>query len=104
MKIHCCTQMANVCQLNCDQHNDAFECPDVLISYNEKFDEYGIIIRDGGSALSMIYYCPYCGAKLPSSKRDLWFSTLEKMGFYDPVDQSIPDEYKSSEWYKEFNL
>ena len=55
--------------LNCGDHKDEYSCPDVLIDYSEKFDEYGLIIHDGGTSSVEISYCPFCGAKLPESKR-----------------------------------
>jgi len=97
---HCCDQMKYASTLDCDQHQDEFSCPDVLILYLEKFDEYGIIIRDGGCSFSMINYCPWCGVNLPESKRDLWFDTLEKLGFDDPTEQDIPEEFNTGKWYQ----
>lgn len=97
---HCCETMSAKIELQCDMHSDQFSCPDVLISYLEKFDEYGIIIHDGGSAVAGIKFCPWCGTKLPESKRDRWFSELEAMGFDDPSEQDIPEKYCSSKWYK----
>lgn len=41
-----------------------------------------------------------CGAKLPESKRDLWFDTLENLGFDDPIEQEIPEEFKTNKWYR----
>jgi len=101
MKMHCCESMMAVSSLSCDQHKNEFECPDVLVSYNEKFDEYGLIIRDGGTAISLIKYCPYCGSSLPCSKRDLWFDALEKLGFDNPTEQNIPEEFLSGKWHHE---
>jgi hypothetical protein len=101
MKKHCCETMCSVSKLSCEQHSNEFDCPDVLVSYNEKFDEYGLIIRDGGAAVSHINYCPYCGFSLPESKRDLWFDTLESMGFDDPGEQDIPKQFLSGSWYNE---
>jgi hypothetical protein len=37
---------------------------------------------------------------LPDSKRDLWFATLEEMGFDDPYEQDIPKEFETDEWLK----
>ncbi len=54
----------------CDEHADPFDCPDALIYYSEKINEHGIIIHDGGTAYSVIQHCPWCGTKLPESKRD----------------------------------
>ncbi|YCA17088.1 hypothetical protein M1D72_05965 [Vibrio sp. AK197] len=48
----------------------------------------------------MINYCPWCGVKLPESKRDLWFDTLEKLGFDDPTEQDIPEEFNTGKWYQ----
>ena len=86
--------------LNCAHHKDIYLCPDVLISYIPKFDEYGIIIHDGGSAVRIINFCPWCGCKLPDSKRDDWFDTLEKLGFDNPSEQKIPEEFNDATWYQ----
>ena len=85
----------------CKVHRDEFDCPDSLISYTPKFGEYGLIIHDGGTGSIGIGYCPWCGGKLPESKRDLWFDTLEQLGFDSPSEQAIPTEFESSEWYEE---
>lgn len=71
------------------------------ISYFEKFDEYGIIIDDGTDSHIIISYCPWCGSKLPGSKRDEWFDQIESLGYEDPSDERIPLKYKTSAWYKE---
>jgi hypothetical protein len=63
------------------------------------FDEYGIFIHDGGSSLTLINFCPWCGSKLPESKRDRWVEELEKLGFTDPfLRDDIPEEFKTDEW------
>lgn len=103
MKKHCCEVMDSITTLDCEQH-DIYTCPDVLIIYIDKYDEYGISIKDGGPSISLINYCPYCGSKLPGSKRDLWFDTLEDLGFDDPGEQNIPKEFHTSEWYQKKNL
>jgi len=97
---HCCSKMEESLTLKCNLHTTKFSCPDVLISYSEIFDEYGLIIHDGGSSMLNIQYCPFCGMQLPESKRDLWFDTLESMGFDDPTEQNIPKIFKSGAWYK----
>ena len=84
----------------CDKHSDPFSCPDYVINYNEKFDEYGLIIHDGGNSSYSINFCPFCGFKLPESKRDRWFDELESLGFDDPIEnQNVPSKYRSGEWY-----
>lgn len=86
--------------LDCDLHHDKYDCPDVLISYIDKFDEYGIIIHDGGTSSISIEHCPFCGVKLPESKRYMWFDELEAQGYDDPSEEDIPEQYKSDAWYK----
>ena len=86
--------------LNCDRHKDVYECPDVLVSYIPKFDEYGLIIHDGGSSSLQISFCPWCGLRLPDSKRDAWFDKLEALGFDDPSEQGIPEEFNTDAWYR----
>lgn len=100
IKKHCCEYMTKTINNVCSQHSDPFECPDKIIYFESKFEEYGIIIRDGGRSYSQINFCPWCGKKLPECKRDLWFDTLCEMGFDDPYYQDIPEEFKSGEWFK----
>jgi len=71
-----------------------------IIKYVLKFDEYGVIINDGGSSYIIIKFCPWCGRKLPESKRNLWFDKLDELGYDDPVNQDIPNEFKTNKWYK----
>jgi len=95
-----CVHMAYRVTYQCPEHDDPWECPDYLLVYNEQFDEYGIPVRDGGPSMVTIDYCPWCGVKLPGSKRDLWFEELEAMGFDDPWEQDIPEEFKSDRWWR----
>lgn len=72
--------------------------PDALVAYIPKFDEYGLLVHDGGSSMVQIQFCPWCGTRLPESKRDRWFDELEKRGI-DPLSKSIPPEFESDAWY-----
>jgi hypothetical protein len=49
----------------------------------------------------LIEFCPWCGERLPKSRRDEWFGKLEKLGIYDPWSTEVPDKYQTDEWYKE---
>ncbi len=35
-----------------------------------------------------------------NSLRDNWFDALEELGFDDPDNQKIPEEFKTDEWWK----
>ena len=66
---HRCEKMQFELNQKCDEHSDPFDCAEALIYYSKRHYEYGIIIHDGGSSYSVIKYCPWCGVKLPESKR-----------------------------------
>lgn len=89
MKNHCCTDMEYYLALE-----------DEIILYIEKFDEYGIPVHDGGSSYIEIRACPWCGKRLPQSKRDQWFNELEALGFDPLLGQDIPAEYHTSRWWE----
>ena len=69
VKEHCCEQMAGRVNYRCEKHPDVFDCPDHLIYHSAESGEYGIIIHDGGSSFIVISFCPWCGTKLPESRR-----------------------------------
>ena len=87
-------------ETSCDQHPSRFDCPDALVHHDPVFEEYGLIVHDGGSGTTAISFCPWCGAALPSSLRDRWFDELRALGFDDPTSQPIPDRYRTSEWHR----
>lgn len=91
MNKHCCAEM-----------NKHITKGEVAIRYIPKFREYGISVLDSGSSKQDIYYCPWCGKKLPKSLRDKWFDIIEDMGL-DPESPDIPEEYKSEKWWQTGN-
>jgi hypothetical protein len=44
-----------------------------------------------------LFFCLWCGAKLPDAHQDQWFDRLEAMGI-DPFDQDVPEEFKTDAW------
>ena len=74
-----------------------------IIFYSKRFDEYMIPILLGDCTSGIcITYCPWCGTKLPESKRQRWFDELEKMGIeFSLFDtEQIPPSYLSDDWWK----
>ena len=62
---HCCEMMRSNAEKECtDGCKCRFECPDCLISFNDKSGEYGIIIHDGTHSYIKITHCPWCGSRL----------------------------------------
>lgn len=96
----CCKEMQDALTNDCDQHENPFACPDVLVSYAPVFDEYGLIVRDGGASFVIISFCPFCGVKLPESKRDAWFDALDAQGIEGGLfSDDIPEPYNSAAWW-----
>lgn len=95
---HCCLQMSfQISQPKTLPEDE--DDPDIIMLYNEIFDEYGIPIYDGGTSVISIDFCPWCGNKLPSSKRDDWFHELGDLAYGDDLSK-IPEEYKSDQWWR----
>ena len=77
------------------------DCPDSLVLYFPRFDEYSLPIRDGGSAAVPLRYCPWCGVRLPESKQARWFEELEARGLKYPEDaEAVPEDYWSDRWHR----
>ena len=81
----------------CELMASALGEDDYPLGYVPKFREWAIAILDGGTAVSVISYCPYCGEKLPSSLRDEWFDRLENLGLN--ADDPLPVELQSDAWW-----
>ncbi|MCC7415360.1 MAG: hypothetical protein IT346_04725 [Epsilonproteobacteria bacterium] len=92
-KKHCCALM--------EQFLDERK---VSINYSPRFRAYSIKLASS-SGLQMIYYCPWCGMKLPSDLYDEFFAILESEYNIDDTDNPrIPQEFKSDEWWKKRRL
>jgi hypothetical protein len=96
---HCCERMAEELARAPDDTGAQADAVDVLVAYSLVFDEYGIVVHDGGKSYVRIDFCPWCGTRLPESKRDQWFEALEAMGI-DPLSDAVPPAYRSDEWRK----
>ncbi|MFH9548421.1 DUF6980 family protein [Streptomyces sp. NPDC017435] len=97
MTHHCCEAMSSRVNPRCDRHEDLFACPDALIHFSARFQEYGLIVHDGGTSSITIGFCPWCGRRLPASQRDRWFDELEQRGV-DPWEDEIPAEFQDGRW------
>lgn len=99
-KLFCCeTMKSHVCLELPRKNEEAFENNGEFIYYCDVFDEYGYIIHDGGGSFIEIYFCPWCGKKLPESQRENWVEELELLGYDEPfMNENIPQEFKSREW------
>lgn len=101
---HCCKMMEYYLSIGSEPYMnaDGTVCPDSdkIVTYSAPLDEYGIVIHDGGDSSIKIKFCPWCGKKLPESKRDKWIAKLEKMGYDSPFTDDIPAEYRTDAWQR----
>lgn len=72
----CCSMMAEQLTREC-RHHSRWDCPDILVNYWAHFTEYGLIINSTESIIG-IQYCPWCGAKLPESRREAVLAARER--------------------------
>lgn len=97
---HCCEDMTSQVARDCDTCEDRYACPDCLIHHASAFDEYGLLIKDGGASYILLRHCPWCGADLPESRREECFERLEELGFDDPCEEDVPEEFRDDRWIR----
>ncbi len=83
----------------CEELEGHLRDGEVAIVYFAKYREYGIRVLDGGCAIQMIAYCPWCGTRLPASLRDEWFRRIDAIGVEEDGDE-VPEEFKTDEWWQ----
>jgi hypothetical protein len=64
------------------------------VRHDSRFDEYWL---PAGGACQLLFYCPWCGERLPPSQRDGWFDALEALGV-EPAAGPVPEAYRSGAW------
>lgn len=83
------------------------------IIYIEKIRSYRIYAYMGLShkrvTVDSIYYCPWCGAKLPAELSDQYYQEIENLNLpltkVDSIDRRyIPQEYRTDMWWKKRGL
>ncbi len=95
---HCCDMMTSNVDLECHRCSDRYECTDNLVTFIARWQEYGLIIHDGGTSYVTIDFCPWCGARLPESQSDRWFDELEELGIDASDVDNIPEDYLTDRW------
>jgi hypothetical protein len=94
---YCCEMMKRNVFCECNEN-----AGDKTIFYSKRFDEYMIPVSEGGLSGICIAYCPWCGQKLPESKRERWFEELDEIGIeFSLFDtEQVPPSYLSDDWWK----
>jgi len=94
---HCCLDMAWFISSPVEWDGQP---PNPVIQWISSWNEYRIEISHSGTTAIRISYCPWCGTRLPAPKADLWFETLYKLGYGDPGNDDIPEEFQTDRWWR----
>lgn len=83
----------------CDTLRTMLDRDEGFVKYDEVFNEYYLIVPAAEEVRQVIFYCPWCGDKLPESLRDRWFD--EVMETYGSTSSShIDPKYHSDRWWR----
>jgi hypothetical protein len=94
---HCCLDMAWFISEPVEWESQG---PNPVILWISRWNEYRIEISRHGNSATLIYFCPWCGQRLPPSLSEEWYQTLRAMGYDDPGEQDIPQEFESDAWWR----
>lgn len=100
---HCCNTMRSY--LN-DPYNE-YE----LVQYNADVRSYRFPLYCDGKydkVQQLLFYCPWCGKKLPNELAEEWDDILETqygLSENDRLDDSkLPEDFKTDAWWKKRGL
>jgi len=71
-----------------------------VILWISAWNEYRIDISHRGNSSTIIQFCPWCGKQLPKSKQCEWYQVLWAMGYQDPSEQEVPEEFNTDSWWR----
>ena len=94
---HCCSLM-----------NDFLNDGRVQIFYSPQTREYYIPLKKH-MAVQCIFYCPWCGSRLPKDLREEYFDIIYDELHLEPEFKvtdtpGLPEEFKTDEWWKKRGL
>ena len=100
-KNHCCRNMDYYSTTPLSEHE--------LIRYHPEVREYTFLLHGSHHGLGQkMQYCPWCGTKLPKTLGEEWDKVVkEKLGIEQVFAEewaTLPEEYKTDEWWKKRGL
>jgi hypothetical protein len=97
VKDHCCREMTDQVNMHWSKaKSPLLGSTDQRIYWSPVYDEYGLICQPSAEILK-IHYCPFCGGRLPDSRRDAWFKRLAITGWKTWGDP-VPDDLLKHDW------
>lgn len=94
---HCCKLM-----------NEFLSDKRIPLHYDPIMREYFLPLKNS-KAIQLIFYCPWCGSKLPKDLGEEFLDILEKeYGLEHNLDilenANLPKEFKSDKWWQKRKL
>jgi hypothetical protein len=80
-----------------------------LLDYDLSIRGYSLVLYTSkNGSRQTIWYCPWCGKKLPKSLEEKWGEILEnEYGITDPMfddKNKVPPDFWTDEWWKKRGL
>jgi hypothetical protein len=98
VKEPCCREMTEQVNMHWpDAESALVGSTDQRIYWSPVFDEYGLICQPSAEILT-IQHCPFCGLRLPDSRREAWFHRVAATGLNTWGDP-IPEELLKHDWH-----
>ncbi len=89
----------------CEQFSFHLQEKEKIVVYQSYFRLY--LLRANYWNTATIYFCPWCGKKLPKHLANSFFETiqaeLETLAMTDDFDK-LPQEFRTDEWWKKRGL
>ena len=90
---HCCQKLEKYLEDN-----------EIVVDYHPIFRIYSIDLATSG-ATQRIHYCPWCGTKFPKPLKNEFWDIIENQlnietDIFDFMENpTVPEEFKSEEWW-----
>jgi hypothetical protein len=88
-----------------------------LLFYFPEMRKYGLLVPMSYPQVYEIYYCPWCGAKLPESLESSWrckvneylvscgLSQISEKTRYEEIPlEKLPDPLRTEQWWQDLGL
>ena len=98
MRTHCCEQMR--AHVQAVSEPAALVAADRAVLYDLVFDEYCLAGQGMTLSAEVLTWCPWCGRRLPPSKRERWFDELAREGL-GPDDPDLDERFRTDAWWRD---
>ena len=78
----------------------ALVAADRAVLYDLVFDEYCLAGQGMTLSAEVLTWCPWCGRRLPPSKRERWFDELAREGL-GPDDPDLDERFRTDAWWRD---